>query len=73
MRISRHGQRFWAVRDRADKLVCVTVYKKGAQEVVQRLSRPRPTKPRHKCSLPESKASEPMPAATLASPSRKEK
>ncbi len=37
-RIQRYGNtRFWAVRDAADTLVCVCVYKRGAQEVAQRL------------------------------------
>lgn len=34
---ARYG-RFWAVYDPAGGLVCVTVYKKGAAEVVRRLS-----------------------------------
>lgn len=38
MRIERYG-RFWAVRD-GKALVCVTVYRRGAKEVVRRLSRP---------------------------------
>ena len=29
--------RFWAVRDSSGTLVCVTVYKRGAKEVVRRL------------------------------------
>lgn len=29
--------RFWAVRDSSGALVCVTVYKRGAKEVVRRL------------------------------------
>ena len=29
--------RFWAVRDSAGSLVCLTVYKKGANEVIRRL------------------------------------
>ena len=33
---ARHG-RFWAVTDAAGQLVCVAVYKKGAQEVLRRL------------------------------------
>jgi len=37
MRIEHYGQRFWAVYD-GDVLVCVTVYRKGAQEVMRRLS-----------------------------------
>jgi len=31
--------RFWAVRDSSGSLVCVTVYKRGAKEVVRRLGR----------------------------------
>lgn len=34
--ITRRG-RFWAVRDRAGTLVCLTVYKCGAEEVTRRL------------------------------------
>jgi hypothetical protein len=41
MRISRYG-RFWAVYDRADVLVCVCVYRKGALEVVRRLQGAQP-------------------------------
>ena len=37
MEIVRRG-RFWAVHDGAGLLVCVAVYKKGAAEVVRRLS-----------------------------------
>lgn len=37
MQIAARG-RFWAVHDRHGRLVCVTVYKKGAREVVRRLS-----------------------------------
>ena len=37
MEIVRRG-RFWAVHDGAGQLVCVAVYKKGAREVVKRLS-----------------------------------
>lgn len=35
MRYHRH----WAVVDPADELVCLTVYKRGAVEVVRRLAR----------------------------------
>jgi hypothetical protein len=35
--IQRHG-RYWQVLDVAGELVCLTVYKRGAQEVVRRLS-----------------------------------
>jgi len=34
--IARH-YRFWEVRDAAGELVCLTVYKRGAEEVVRRL------------------------------------
>lgn len=37
MSIQRYG-RYWAVYDPAGVLVCVTVYKKGAAEVVRRLT-----------------------------------
>jgi len=37
MEIVRRG-RFWAVHDGAGQLVCLAVYRKGAQEVVRRLS-----------------------------------
>jgi hypothetical protein len=33
----KHG-RWWEVRDRAAELVCLTVYRKGAREVVRRLA-----------------------------------
>ena len=36
--IRRHG-RNWTVKDPADQLVCITVYRKGALEVVRRLAR----------------------------------
>jgi hypothetical protein len=37
MRIERY-KRFWAVRDEAGDLICLCVYRKGAVEVVRRLS-----------------------------------
>lgn len=37
MQVTPRG-RFWAVHDQHGQLVCVTVYKKGAREVVRRLS-----------------------------------
>ena len=37
MKVLRRG-RFWAVHDGAGQLVCLTVFKKGAAEVVRRLS-----------------------------------
>ena len=36
MRIRKYG-RFWGLYDTDDTLICVTVYKKGALEVVRRL------------------------------------
>jgi hypothetical protein len=38
MVITKYGGRYWAVYDRTGALVCVCLYKKGAQEVVRRLS-----------------------------------
>lgn len=38
MEIEKYGSRFWAVWD-GNELVCVTVYKKGAVEVVNRLDK----------------------------------
>ena len=35
--VQRRG-RFWAVLDAAESLVCLTVYKRGAVEVVRRLA-----------------------------------
>lgn len=35
MRISKYG-RYWAVHDANGALICVTVYKRGAVEVVRR-------------------------------------
>jgi len=40
MRISKYN-RYWAVHDKTGSLVCLTVYKKGANEVVRRLTQPR--------------------------------
>ena len=40
--IARHGTRFWKVVDGNGDLVCVTVYKKGAAEVVRRLGTRKP-------------------------------
>lgn len=38
MKIERYGSKYWAVYDHLNKLICVTVYKKGAYEVARRLS-----------------------------------
>ena len=38
MRIARYGKtRYWAVIDADGSLICLCVYRKGAQEVVNRL------------------------------------
>jgi hypothetical protein len=37
MTITRYG-RYWAVYDTAGALVCICLYKKGAHEVVRRLT-----------------------------------
>lgn len=39
--ISKYGNRYWAVLSPTGELVCVTLYRKGAQEVVRRLSHGR--------------------------------
>jgi len=39
MTIKRYKMsRFWAVYDEADALICLCVYRKGADEVVRRLT-----------------------------------
>jgi hypothetical protein len=38
MKIEKYSNSYWAVYDDSDYLICVTVYKKGAKEVVRRLS-----------------------------------
>ena len=38
MTIKRYGGRYWAVYDASNTLVCICLYKKGAQEVVRRLT-----------------------------------
>ena len=38
MTIKRYGGRYWAVYDASNTLVCVCLSKKGAQEVVRRLT-----------------------------------
>ncbi len=50
---ARYG-RFWAVYDPVGGLVCVTVYKKGAAEVIRRLS-PDQSPPQHAPSPPSHK------------------
>lgn len=37
-RIEKYGSRFWAVYDEQNLLIVVTLYKKGAAEVVRRLT-----------------------------------
>ena len=36
--IKQEHSRWWEVRDPNDELVCLTVYRKGAREVVRRLA-----------------------------------
>jgi hypothetical protein len=36
--IKQKHSRWWEVRDPDDELVCLTVYRKGAREVVRRLA-----------------------------------
>ena len=46
MRIMRYG-RYWAVYEGENELVCLCVYKKGAKEVLRRLtSQVEPLSPR---------------------------
>lgn len=37
--LRRYGSRYWAVYE-GETLLCVTVYKKGARSVIERLTRP---------------------------------
>ena len=36
--VARYGRRYWAVLAPTGELVCVTLYRKGAEEVARRLS-----------------------------------
>jgi len=36
--IKQSKSRYWEVRDPQNELVCITVYKKGAAEVIRRLA-----------------------------------
>ena len=38
MHIEKYGRRFWAVYDERGELIVVAVYKKGAREVMSRLT-----------------------------------
>lgn len=38
LRLARYSRRFWAVYE-DDGLLCVTVYKKGARAVIERIGR----------------------------------
>jgi hypothetical protein len=38
LRLVRYGRKFWAVYEN-DALLCVTVYKKGARAVIDRIGR----------------------------------
>lgn len=62
-RIIRRG-RFWVVKDPESSLVCVTVYKKGATEVVRRLL---PPEKRH---LADEVKRNRLPASTRSPPGR---
>jgi hypothetical protein len=42
---SRYGRRYWAVYESGD-LLCVTVYRKGALAVIERVSRKGGRRPR---------------------------
>lgn len=44
MTIQKYGRRFWAVYDAEGQMVCVCLYKKGAREVVRRLTNGEVTK-----------------------------
>ena len=44
MKIERYKNRYWALRDHDGTLICVTVYKKGAEEVRRRLSACMPSR-----------------------------
>jgi hypothetical protein len=45
MTINKYGRRFWAVYDEDGRLVVVCLYKKGAREVVRRLTQAPPVPP----------------------------
>ena len=36
--VAKYGRRYWAVLAPTGELVCVTLYRKGAEEVARRLS-----------------------------------
>lgn len=36
--VAKYGRRYWAVLAPTGELVCVTLYRKGAEEVVRRLA-----------------------------------
>ena len=38
MSITRYKRRYWALLDSEGTLICVTVYRKGAEEVKRRLT-----------------------------------
>jgi len=59
--VKKHGHsRFWAVYDPVGDLVCVCVYKRGAVEVVRRLSRPSPASASELRENPPETAREPV-------------
>jgi hypothetical protein len=52
MRFDKWPPRFWAVYDDDDELICVTVYKKGAKEVIRRLTSTTEAKPSRENAKP---------------------
>jgi len=46
MKVAKYGRRFWAVYDECGLLVVVCVYRKGACEVVRRLTGQEVERPR---------------------------
>lgn len=53
MTITKYGRRFFVVYDDSGELVCVTVYRKGAREVVRLLTDSRTAGAKaNSCSIP---------------------
>jgi hypothetical protein len=62
MTMTKYG-RFWAVWDRDGGLVCVTVYRKGAQEVLRRLQAQVPGAATPAVAVPARQRGRPHPVA----------
>jgi hypothetical protein len=62
MTMTKYG-RFWAVWDRDGGLVCVTVYRKGAQEVLRRLQTQEPGVAAPTAAVPARQRGRPHPVA----------